>query len=89
MTSVEFARAWLKKYGFFDKESDYDGMIGEAAMEVAEVIAKQNHSGMSHAILMTVLQQLYVAYSDINSEVWQEWLKSPEGEEFRKRFGQL
>jgi hypothetical protein len=37
----------LKLAGLFDKDSDYDGMLGEAVLELVKVFAKQGHSGFS------------------------------------------
>lgn len=37
----------LKRAGLFDKDSDYDGMLGEAVKELLLVFQKQGHSGYS------------------------------------------
>ena len=37
----------LDRAGFFSKESDYEGMIGEAVKELLLVFQKQGHSGAS------------------------------------------
>jgi len=79
MNSRIFARKWLEKKGFFKKESDYGGMLGEAAMEVVELIAKQGHTGMSGPWLIDIISALYKAYDDPNDEIWQEYWKSDEG----------
>ncbi len=47
---VDHARTELEAAGLLSKESDYDGMIGEAVLELMEVFAKQGHSGMSASI---------------------------------------
>ena len=44
---VEHAKKELQLAGFFDKDSDYDGMLGDAVLELIEVFAKQGHSGFS------------------------------------------
>lgn len=44
---VKHAEYELKLAGLFDKDSDYDGMLGEAVMELVKVFAKQGHSGFS------------------------------------------
>lgn len=44
---VKHAKEELKLAGLFDKDSDYDGMLGEAVLELVKVFAKQGHSGFS------------------------------------------
>lgn len=44
---VKHAKKELKMAGLFDKDSDYDGMLGEAVLELVKVFAKQGHSGFS------------------------------------------
>lgn len=44
---VKHAEYELKLAGLFDKDSDYDGMLGEAVLELVKVFAKQGHSGFS------------------------------------------
>jgi len=47
----------LKRAGLMDKDSDYDGMIGEAVSELLDVLGKQGHSGMSHAMTLTIFNK--------------------------------
>ena len=44
---VKHAKKELKLSGLFDDDSDYDGMLGEAVLELVKVFAKQGHSGFS------------------------------------------
>ena len=44
---VLHAKEELELAGLFDKDSDYDGMLGEAVLELIRVFAKQGHSGFS------------------------------------------
>jgi hypothetical protein len=44
---VKHAEKELKLAGLFDKDSDYDGMLGEAVLELVKVFSKQGHSGFS------------------------------------------
>lgn len=37
----------LKVLGMYDKDSDYDGMIGKAVEELSLTFANQGHSGAS------------------------------------------
>lgn len=47
MGLIEHAKKELELAGMFDKDSDYNGGIGKAVMELVEVFSKQGHSGMS------------------------------------------
>ena len=47
MGLIDHAKQELQIAGFFDQDSDYGGMIGEAVMELIKVFAEQGHSGMS------------------------------------------
>lgn len=44
---VKHAEKELKKAGLFDKDSDYDGMLGEGVLELITTFANQGHSGFS------------------------------------------
>ncbi len=44
---INHAKEELTRVGLFDKDSDYDGMLGNAVLELITVFAKQGHSGMS------------------------------------------
>ena len=44
---VKHAEYELKLSGLLDKDSDYDGMLGKAVLELVKVFAKQGHSGFS------------------------------------------
>ena len=56
--SVRHARRELERAGFFDEDSDYDGMLGEAVMEVVRVFSEQGHSGLSASITIHLLERL-------------------------------
>lgn len=58
MGLVSYARRELEESGYFDKDSDYGGLIGKAVMEIVEVFEKQNHSGMSAGIVTSMLNKL-------------------------------
>lgn len=55
---VAHARRELETAGFFDDDSDYGGMIGDAVVELVEVFAKQGHSGMSASIVLQLFEQV-------------------------------
>ena len=44
---VRHARRELKRAGLFDSDSDYNGLIGNAVMELIKAFSKQGHSGYS------------------------------------------
>ena len=58
MTLIEYAKQELERAGLFDKDSDYDGMLGEDVMELIEVFSKQGHSGFSAARVVEIFGRL-------------------------------
>lgn len=48
----------LKLAGLYDKDSDYEGMIGKAVEEIIEIFSKQGHSGGSAAMVISLLEKL-------------------------------
>jgi hypothetical protein len=58
MSLTEHAKSELELAGLFDKDSDYDGMIGEAVMELMEVFSKQEHSGYSAPRVSSIFKTL-------------------------------
>lgn len=54
----EFAKAELEKAGFFDTESMYGGMLGEAVMKMVDVFADEGHSGMSASIAIQAFERV-------------------------------
>jgi len=44
---VNHAQKELQRVGLFDKDSDYDGALGEGVLELITTFANQGHSGMS------------------------------------------
>ena len=55
---VKHAEFELKKAGLFDKDSDYDGQLGEATLELIKVFADQGHSGMSANMVRELFRKL-------------------------------
>lgn len=55
---VEYAKEELKRAGLFDKDSDYGGMIADAALDIVTKFSEQGHSGASAGLLTSVLQKL-------------------------------
>lgn len=58
MSLVEHAKYELELAGLFDKDSDYDGMLGEAVLELVEVFAKQGHSGFSASQTLQIFNEV-------------------------------
>lgn len=55
---VRHAKAELERAGAFDKKAMYDGMIGDAVLELVRVFAAQGHSGMSASIVRTLFSKV-------------------------------
>ncbi len=51
---TKHAKRELEIAGLFDKDSDNDGMLGKAVMELMEVFSKQGHSGFSASIVSSL-----------------------------------
>lgn len=48
----------LKIAGLFDKDSDYNGMVGKAVKELLGIFQKQGHSGMSAPHVARIFERL-------------------------------
>lgn len=55
---TKHAQKELKLAGLFDKDSDYDGMIAQAVMELVKTFAKQGHSGFSARYTLEVFNEV-------------------------------
>ena len=58
MSLVEHARKELAEAGLFDIDSDYDGMLGEAVLELIQKFSEQGHSGMSASMTISLFEKL-------------------------------
>jgi hypothetical protein len=58
MSLVNHAETELKAAGLFDKDSDYDGMLGDTVLELIKVFAKQGHSGYSASLCTELFYKL-------------------------------
>lgn len=47
MSLVKHAEDELKRAGLFDKDSDYEGKLGAAVLDLVKAFAAQGHSGFS------------------------------------------
>lgn len=55
---VKHAEYELKLSGLLDKDSDYDGMLGKAVLELVRVFAKQRHSGFSASATLAIFEKV-------------------------------
>jgi len=58
MSLIEHARKEMELAGLFDKDSDYDGMLGPAIMKMVEVFSAEGHSGMSASIALSIFDRI-------------------------------
>lgn len=58
MSIQDFAKDELTRAGMFDPDSDYDGAIGHAVMKMIDLFAKENHSGASAAMAVSLFSML-------------------------------
>lgn len=55
---IKHANEQLQKVGLFDKDSDYDGELGKAVLELITVFANQGHSGYSAELTIQLFSKL-------------------------------
>lgn len=55
---IKHAQNELKLAGLFDKDSDYDGMLGQAVMELVKTFSKQGHSGFSAHTTLQIFNEV-------------------------------
>lgn len=55
---TNFAEEELRRAGWLDKGSMYDGMIGEAVLSMIRQFAEEGHSGMSASITISIFSKL-------------------------------
>jgi len=77
---VDWAEKEVKAAGLLDADSDYDGMLGEAVLDLVNVFDSQGHSGMSAAMVKSILDQLleWKPLSPLTSNP-EEWMGVSEG----------
>lgn len=89
MSMREDAKKNLEMAGLFDKDSDYDGMIGEAVMRLVDCHFNEGHSGMSHSLALHVFNKvvnghaLTMKYWDMKKEELDKFAKENMGEPWR------
>lgn len=55
---VAHAKNELQLAGLFDEDSDYNGALGKAVLELVKVFAKQGHSGFSAAMTLKLFNEV-------------------------------
>lgn len=80
-----FAKRELDIAGLFDRDSDYNGMLGKAVMELMQTFAEQGHSGASAALTVDIFDKLasWKPLTELtdNPDEWQkvsDWYGGPE-----------
>jgi hypothetical protein len=63
------AKKNLEMAGFFDKDSDYGGMIGDAVMKLVDTHFDEGHSGMSHEYVLHIFNKV-VRGIPLTKEFW-------------------
>lgn len=58
MAMVEYAQDELKRAGWFDKDSDYAGLVGPAVIEMMKQFAEEGHSGGSAHLVLHIFERL-------------------------------
>lgn len=76
---VRFARKELEAAGMFSSDSDYEGLLGKAVLELVQTLSVQGHSGSSHHLMMTIFNQLanFKPLSPLTSDP-SEWVNQSE-----------
>jgi len=71
----EHFKAELDKAGLFDKDSDYNGMIGKSLMELCKTFSNQGHSGFSANWVLSLFDTLghYKTLTPISDDP-KEWM---------------
>lgn len=57
-TVIKHARRELDAVGLLDPDSDYDGMLGQAVMDLIRVFSEQGHSGYSASATIELFHEL-------------------------------
>jgi len=55
---IKHAETELKLAGLFDKDSDYNGMLGDATMELIKVFSEQGNSSFSASMVSNLFNEL-------------------------------
>lgn len=55
---IDHANTELQLSGLLDQDSDYNGLIGKACLELINTFSKQGHSGFSAQLVLDVFNKL-------------------------------
>lgn len=55
---VSHAEYELRRAGLFDKDSDYEGMLGQAILKMVKQFAKEGHSGFSAQMAIAIFRKV-------------------------------
>jgi hypothetical protein len=55
---IDFARKEMELAGLFDKDSDYEGMLGESVMKLIETFSDEGHSGFSAHMAINIFKKV-------------------------------
>ena len=73
---INHAKEELTRAGLFDKDSDYNGMLGKAVMELVEKFSEQGHSGFSAYLTLDIFSRVarFKTLNPISSDP-AEWME--------------
>lgn len=77
---VRHAERELRLAGLFDEDSDYNGMLGAATLDIVRVFADQGHSGYSAALVTDLTSRLmrFEPLTPLTSDP-AEWMEVTDG----------
>jgi hypothetical protein len=55
---VKHAEFELRRAGLFDKDSDYDGMLGQAVLDLVKTFSQEGHSGYSAHLTLDIFNKV-------------------------------
>lgn len=87
MTNLtDYATKELNLAGLLDKDSDYDGMLGEAALEIVGKFASQGHSGYSAEAVTQIVAKL-LRYEPLTPLTYgpDEWVEVENGRTWQNK----
>lgn len=74
-TLYDHGKVELAKAGLLDKDSDYEGMLGDSVLELLKVLGEQGHSGTSAAMTVDLFSKL-ASYKNLTpiTDDPEEWM---------------
>lgn len=89
MSVRDDAKLNLELAGLFNKESDYEGMIGHAVMKLVNTHLDEGHSGFSHELTLHIFnkvikgQALTATYWDYKKAEMEKYAEENMGEPWK------